>query len=122
MRHSKTGRILALLSGICLLLVVGCGLLSLAVQQRVITPKDINLQLGQLIIIARGPDPRNCPQQDTTITNLCDLTKSLAARPDVYRVWVFWYTPGRGTQSTRTLVVWRLPLRKDERTEGPQPR
>jgi hypothetical protein len=122
MRQPKIGRILGLLFGICLLLVLGCGLLGLAVQQRVITPKDINLQFGQLIIIARGPDPRNCPQQDTTITNLCDLTKSLAARPDIYRVWVFWYTPGRGPQSTHTLVVWRLPLRKDEHTQGPLPR
>ena len=119
---SKTGRILALLSGTCLLLMLGCGLLGLAVQQRVITPRDINVQFGQLIIIARGPDPQNCPQQATTTTNLCDLTKSLAARPGVYRIWVFWYTPGRGTQSTRILAVWRIPLREESRTQGPRPR
>jgi hypothetical protein len=120
MRHSKTGRILALFASACLLLAFGCGLLGLAVQQRVIAPRDINVQLGRLIIIARGPDPLNCPQQDTTTTNLCDLTKSLAARPDVYRVWVFWYTPGRGTQSSQTLAVWRLQLREEKHTQGPR--
>ena len=122
MHHSKIGRILALLAGACLLFVLGCGLLGLGVQQRVITPKDINVQLGSLIIIARGPDSRNCPQQATTTTNLCDLTKSLAARPAIYRMWVFWYTPGRGTESTHILAVWRLPLREEERTQGPRPR
>ena len=122
MRHSKTGRILALLAGACLLLTLSCGLLGLAIQQRVLTPRDINAQLGPLIIIARGPDPLNCPQQDTTTAKLCDLTKSLAARPDVYRVWVFWYTPGRGTQSTHSLAVWRLPLREEPGTHGPRPR
>lgn len=122
MRHSKIIRILALLAGACLLLALGCGLLGLGVQQRVITPKEINLQLGSLIFIARGPDPRNCPQQDTTTTNLCDLTKSLAARPNIYRMWVFWYTPGRGTESTHILAVWRIPLREESHTQGPRPR
>ena len=122
MRHSRTSRIIAISASICLLLALGCGLLGLAVQQRVITPRDINVQVGPLIIIARGPDPLNCPQQATTITNLCDLTKSLAARPGVYRIWVFWYTPGRGTQSTRILAVWRIPLREESRTQGPRPR
>jgi len=112
MRHSKTERIIAISASICLLLVLGCGMLGLAVQQRVIAPKDINVQLGSLIIIARGPDSRNCPPQDTTTTNLCDLTKSLAARPDIYRMWVFWYTPGRGTESTRTIVQWTIPVRQ----------
>src|SRR5690349_22197464 len=45
MRHSRTGRILGLLAGACLLLALGCGMLGLAVQQRVITPKDVNVQL-----------------------------------------------------------------------------
>ena len=122
MRHSKTGRILAFLAGACLLLVLGCGVLGLGIQQRVITPRDINVQLGSLIIIVRGPDSRHCPQQATTITNLCDLTKSVAARPAIYRMWVFWYTPGRGTESTHTLAVWRLQLREESRTQGPRPR
>ena len=122
MRYSKTERILVLLAGACLLLALGCGMLGLAVQQRLITPKDINVQLGSLIIIARGPDPLNCPQQATTTTHLCDLTKSLAARAEVYRMWVFWYTPGRGTESTHILAVWRLPLREEPRTQGPSPR
>jgi hypothetical protein len=87
-----------------------------------ITPRDMHVQFGRLIIIARGPDPLNCPQQATTTTNLCDLTKSLAARPDVYRVWFFWYTPGRGTQSSHILAVWRLPLREESRTQGPRRR
>ncbi len=122
MRHSKTERIIAISASICLLLALGCGLLGLGIQQRVIAPKDINVQLGSLIIIARGPDSRNCPQQDTTTTNLCDMTKSLAARPDIYRMWVFWYTPGRGTESTHILAVWRLALREEPRTQGPRPR
>jgi len=122
MRHSKTGRIIAIGASLCLLLALGCGVLGLAVQQRVIATRDINVQIGPLIVIARGPDARNCPQQDTTATNLCDLTKSLAARPDVYRMWLFWYTPGRGAQSARTLAVWRLPLRQEPRTQGPRPR
>ena len=120
MRHSVTKRIVAISAGIGLLLMLGCGMLGVAVQQRVIAPRDINLQLGSLIIIARGPEARNCPQQETTTTNLCDLTKSLAARPAIYRMWVFWYTPGRGTESTHTLAVWRLPLREEKRTQGPR--
>ena len=122
MRHSKIERIIAISASICLLLALGCGLLGLGVQQRVITPRDINIQLGPLIVIARGPDSLNCPQQATTTANLCDLTKSLAARAEVYRMWVFWYTPGRGTQSTHILAVWRLPLREESRTQGPRPR
>src|SRR6266508_2780821 len=50
--------------------------------------KEIYVQLGSIIIIARRTDSRNCTQQETTNTNLCDMTKILAARPAIYRMWV----------------------------------
>ena len=50
MRHSKTGRVIIISAGVCVLFVLGCGLLGLAVQQRVITPTDFTMQLGPLNI------------------------------------------------------------------------
>jgi len=54
MHHSKTGRIIAICASACLLFALGCGLLGLAVQQRVITLTDISMQLGPLSIITLG--------------------------------------------------------------------
>jgi len=55
MCHSKTGRIMAICASACLLFALGCGLLGLAVQQRVITLTDIIMQLGPLSIITHLP-------------------------------------------------------------------
>jgi len=111
MRHSRTGRIIAIIAGACLALVLGCGLLGLAVQQGVVTPRNINVQFGPLILIARGPRSFVCLQNGDPFSNLCDR-RSFTPGPAIYRVWLFWYTPGRGTDSTRILTQWTLPLRR----------
>src|SRR5690348_9149872 len=100
-QRSRAGRVPTLAVSACLLLALGCGLLGLAVQQRVITPADINLRLGPLIIVTRGPRSFQCPWQNNPTTNLCDRL-SAAPRPAVYRVWVFWHRLRRGTDSTLT--------------------
>jgi len=117
MRHSRTGRIIVIIASACLLLALGCGLLGLAVQQGAITPRNINVQLGPLIIIARGPRSFVCAQQADPTSNLCDRLSS-APRPAFYRMWLFWYIPGRGTQSTRILAQWTLPLRNESRNQN----
>jgi hypothetical protein len=111
MRHPRTGRILSIMASACLLLVLGCGLSGLAVQQRVITLADINAQLGPLIIVTRGPSTFICPRQNNPTANLCDRL-SAAPRPAAYRVWVFWYEPRRGSGSTRTLANWTFSVRR----------
>jgi hypothetical protein len=110
MRHSKTGRILALLAGACLLAALGCGVLGLRIKQGTITPRDIHVQIGSLSIITRGPRSFLCPPQSNPTENLCDRMR-LAPFPAVYRIWIYWDTPGNGTQSTRTLAQWTVPVR-----------
>ena len=112
MRQSKTGRIIAIAAGTCLLLALGCGLLGLAVQQGAISPRDIHAQLGSITVITRGPQSFLCPPQGNPTENLCDRMK-LAPLPAVYRIWVYWETPGRRTHSTRTLIQWAIPVRQE---------
>jgi hypothetical protein len=111
MRHSNTGRLITLIASACLLLAFGCGLLGLAVQQGTIAPRDIHAQLGPFILITRGPRSFLCPPQGNPTENLCDRMK-LAPPPAVYRIWIYWDTPGGSTQSTRTLAQWTIPVRQ----------
>lgn len=111
MRHAETGRLIAQFASACLLLVLSCGLLGVAVQQRVITPRDIHVQFGPLLIITRGPSSFNCPPQSNPHENLCDRMR-LAPLPPVYRMWLYWDLPGHGTESTRAIAQWALPVRQ----------
>ncbi len=111
MRRSKTERIIIISASICLLLVLGCGLLGLGVQQGVITPADINVQLGPLVITTLGPRSFTCPPQNGPSMNVC-AGLSVVPRLVAYRIWLLWYTPGRGTESMRTLVQWTIPVRQ----------
>lgn len=110
-QRARTRRILALTLSACMLLALGCGLLGVAVQQRVITLADINIRLGPLIVVTRGPRSFQCPRQNNPTTNLCDRL-SAAPRPAVYRVWIFWYRPRPGVDSTLTLAQWTVPVRQ----------
>jgi hypothetical protein len=110
MRHSKTGRIIAISASACLLFALGCGLLGLAVQQRVITLMEINVQLGPLSIVMRAPRSSVCPEKADPLTNLCDRFSTIP-RPALYWIWLFLSTPERGPRSTRVLAHWTLPLR-----------
>ena len=111
MRHSKTVRIIAISASICLLLALGCGMLGLGVEQGAITPPDINVQLGPLVITTLGPRSFTCPLQNGPSMNICDGL-NVVPRLTAYRIWLLWYTPGRGTESTRTIVQWTLPVRQ----------
>ncbi len=115
MRYSKMGRVIAISVGACMLLALGCGLLGLAVQQRVITLTDINMQLGPLSIITHAPRSSVCPQKADPLTNLCDRF-SATPRPASYRILLLVSTPERGPRSTRVLMYWILPLRDESRT------
>ena len=117
MLQSKTGRIIGLSASACLLIALGVGLLGLAVQQGVIAPRDVKAELGPLIFIARGPRSLTCSQSPTLASNLC-ARLGPAPGPQLYRVWLFWYTSGRGTQSARILAQWSLPLRDGSRDPG----
>jgi hypothetical protein len=109
MRHSKIGRILAVAASACLLFALGCGLLGLAVQQRVITLTDINLELGSFSIVMRAPRSSICPERTDPLANLCDRFSSVRG-PVFYRIWLFVSTPERGPRSTRVLLHWALPV------------
>ena len=109
MRH-----IFAISASACLLLALGCGLLGLAVQQRVISPGDITLQLGPLSIITHAPRSAVCPEKADPLTNVCDRFSVFPA-PASYRIWIFWSTPKRGPQAARVLAHWVLPLRDPSR-------
>jgi hypothetical protein len=111
MRHSKAGRIIAVSGTLCLLLALGCGMLGLAIQQGAISPRDIHEQFGPLVLITRGPRSFLCPPHNNPTENLCDRMK-LAPQPAVYRVWLYWDTPGRGTQSTSMIAQWTIPVRQ----------
>jgi hypothetical protein len=114
MIRSKLARIGAIGAGACLLLALGCGLLGLAVQQRMIAPTSMAVQLGRLSIITRAPRPPICPEKTDPLTNVCDRFSAFPA-PAAYRIWVFWSTPGRGPGSARVLAHWVLPLRDTAR-------
>jgi hypothetical protein len=114
MHHSKTGRMIALCAGACLLSALGCGLLGLAAQQRMITLTDITMQLGPLSIITHAPRSSVCPEKADPLTNLCDRFSAIPA-PASYRIWLFVSTPERGPRATRVLAHWTLPLRDQSR-------
>jgi hypothetical protein len=114
MRHSKTGRIIAISTSACLLVALGCGLLGLAVQQRMITLTEINMQLGPLSIITHAPRSSVCPEKADPLTNVCDRFSAIPG-PASYRILLFWSTLERGPQSTRVLAYWTLPLRDESR-------
>jgi hypothetical protein len=114
MLNSKIGRIIALTAGAGLLLALGVGLFGLAVQQGAIAPQDFKVELGPLIVIARGPRSLTCTQSAAAASNLCGRLGPPPG-PQLYRMWLFWYTPGRGTQSARILAQWALPLRDGSR-------
>ena len=111
MRHTKTERIIAISASLCLLLALGCGLFGLGVQQGTITPRDIHLQLGPLIITTLGPRSFTCPLQNGPSMNVCDGLR-IVPRLAAYRIWLLWDAPGRGTESVRTLVEWTVPVRQ----------
>jgi hypothetical protein len=104
-----TGRIIAVSAGACLLLALGCSLLSLAVRERMIMLPDINVELGRLSIITHAPRSSVCPQKADPLTNLCDRFSSTPA-PASYRILLLWSTPERGPRSTHILARWTLPL------------
>jgi hypothetical protein len=110
MRHWKNGRLIALCASVCLLSALGCGLLGLAVQQRVITPVDITMQIGPLSIVTHAPRSSVCPEKADPLTNLCDRFSGIPG-PASFRIWLFWDTPERGPRATRVLAHWVLPLR-----------
>jgi hypothetical protein len=114
MRRSKPGRMIAICASACLLFALGCGLLGLAVQQRVFTLADSTTQLGPLSIITHAPHSPVCPQKFDPLTNLCDRFSALP-RPASYQIWLFLSTPERGPRSTRVLAHWTLPLRAESR-------
>jgi hypothetical protein len=114
MCHSKTGRIIAICASACVLFALGCGLLGLAVQQRVITLTDINMQLGPLSIITHAPRSSVCPQKADPLTNVCDRFSAIPG-PASYQIWLFLSTPERGPRSTRVLAHWILSLRHESR-------
>jgi hypothetical protein len=111
MRQSKTGRIIAISASICLLLALGCGMLGLAVQQGAVTPPDINVQFGPLVITTLGPRSFNCPLQNGPSMNICDGLR-IVPRLAAYRIWLLWDAPGRGTESMHTLAEWTVPVRQ----------
>jgi len=114
MRHSKPGRIITIIAGVCLLAALGCGLLGLAVQQRVITLMEIDMQVGPLSIITHAPRSSVCPQKADPLTNLCDRFSAIPG-PASYRIWLFLSTPERGPRAARVLAHWTLPLRDESR-------
>ena len=111
MRHSKTSRIIAISAGACLLLALGCGMLGLGVQQGAVTPPDINVQLGPLVITTLGPRSFKCPLQNGPSMNICDGLR-IVPRLAAYRMWILWDAPRHGTQSVRTLAEWTVPVRQ----------
>src|ERR1700712_313368 len=111
MRYFRTRRIIAISASICLLLALGCGMLGLAVQQGAVTPPDINVQLGPLVITTLGPRSFTCPLQNGPSMNICDGLR-IVPRRTAYRIWLLWDGPRSGTQSIRTLAEWAVPVRK----------
>lgn len=111
MRYSKAGRIITILGSVCLLLVLCCGLLSVAVQQGAITAPDVHMQLGPLIITTLGPRSFTCPPQNGPSMNVCDGLR-VVPRLTAYRFWLLWNAPENATESTRTIIQWTLPVRQ----------
>ena len=108
-RFAMTKRIIAISAGICLLFALGCGLIGLAVRQRVIMLADSTMQLGPLSIITHAPRSSICPEKADPLKNVCDRF-SATPGPASYRIWLFWSTPEHGPRSTRVLAHWILPL------------
>ena len=104
-------------ASVALLAALGCGLLGLAAQQGLVTPRNITIQAGPLIFIGRGPRSLACLQSRDPFASLCGQ-RSFASQPARYRMWLFWHVPGRGLQSTSILAQFSLPLRETGRGQG----
>lgn len=111
MRRSRTGRIVTVSACACLLVALGCGLLGLAVQQRIIILGDTHMELGPLSIATQAPRSSVCPEKADPLTNICDRF-SAQPRPATYWIWLFLSTPEHGPRSTRVLAHWIVPLRE----------
>lgn len=114
MRHSRTGRAIAISAGACLLLALGCGLLSLAVERRVFTLGSANVQVGPLVLITRAPRSSICPLKSDPVANICERF-SANPGPAVYHIWIFVSTRERGAPSMELLAHWAIPQRSDAR-------
>ena len=114
MRHSRIGRTIAIGAGVCLLLALGCGLLGLAVEQRLFTPGSTNVQVGPLVLITRAPPSSICPLKSDPVANICERF-SANPGPAFYHIWIFASARERGAQSMRVLGHWAIPLRSDAR-------
>jgi hypothetical protein len=96
-------------AGAGLLAALGCGLLGLVVQQRVITLASINVQLGPLSIVTHAPRSSVCPEKADPLTNVCDRFSAIPG-PASYRILLLLDTPERGPGATRVLAHWIVPL------------
>jgi hypothetical protein len=110
MRHSKIERVIAVILGVGLFVVLGCGLLGVTVQQRVVTLADINVQLGPLSLRTHAPQSSICPEKADPLTNVCDRFSAIP-RPASYRILLFWNAPERGAQTRSLLAAWTIPVR-----------
>jgi hypothetical protein len=109
MQKVRIARIIAVVACTCLLAALGCGLLGLAVQQRVMTLIDINVQLGPLSIITHAPRSSVCPEKADPLAHVCDRFSAVSG-PASYRILLFLSTPERGPGATRVLAHWIVPL------------
>jgi hypothetical protein len=102
-------RMIVMIAGVGLLAALGCGLLGLAVQQRLVTLSDLDLQIGPLSIVTHAPRSSVCPQKADPLTNVCDRFSAMPG-PASYRIWLFLSAPERGPRATRVLAHWIVPL------------
>jgi hypothetical protein len=116
MRHSKTERVIAVSLGVGLLVVLGCGLLTAVVQQRVVTLADMDVRLGPISLRTHAPQSSICPEKADPLTNVCDRF-SASPRPSSYRILLIWNDPEHSAQPRSVLVSWAIPVRNAVRDE-----
>jgi len=97
----------ALVSVLCLLLIMSCFLSGAAIQRRTVAPPDINLAAGSIHLVAYATNRPNCPPyggRKPPIAAICG-SESIFSSAQAYTVWIF--VPGRASPSGLPRTTFR---------------
>jgi hypothetical protein len=97
----------ALVSALCMLLIMSCFLTAAVIQRRTVGPPDINLAIGSVHLVAYATNWPDCPPyggRKPPIAAICG-SDSIFSSAQAYTVWIFF--PGRASPSGLPRTTFR---------------
>jgi hypothetical protein len=97
----------ALVSALCMLLIMSCFLTAAVIQRRTVAPPDINLAVGSVHLVAYATNRPECPPyggRKPPVAAICG-SDSIFSSAQAYTVWIFF--PGRAGPSGLPRTTFR---------------